>query len=73
VGLIWAVPVVAASAATLVVLACARRLEGLSLRLAGDVRRLREMRRPLRQLHDALAEGEPRVDVVWRHWRTHGH
>jgi hypothetical protein len=70
VGLIWAVPVVAASAATIVVLACARRLEELSLRLTGDVRRLRELRRPLRRLHDALADGEPRVDALWRHWPT---
>jgi hypothetical protein len=73
VGLIWTVPVVAASAATLVVLARARTLEELSLQLARDIRRLREVRRPVRQLHDTLAEGEPLVDGLWRHWRTHEH
>ncbi len=45
--LLWAVPVVAAAAATLLVVARARTLEDEVVGLVHDVRRLRDLREPL--------------------------
>jgi hypothetical protein len=47
VTLLWAVPVVAAAVATLLVVARARMVEDEAVGLARDVRRLREIRAPL--------------------------
>ena len=54
--LLWAVPVVAAAVATLLVVARARTLEGEVVGLAHGVRRLRDIRAPLAAVRATAGE-----------------
>jgi len=56
VTLLWALPVAAAAVATLLVAARGRAIEGEAAALAREVRRLREVRRPLAAVRSAAAE-----------------
>lgn len=55
-SLLWAVPVAAAAAATLLVAARGRAIEDEAAALARAVRRLREVRAPLAALRSAAGE-----------------
>lgn len=55
-SLLWSVPVVAAALATVVVALAARPLSDEAAGVAADVRRLRELRRPLGAVRSVLAE-----------------
>lgn len=59
--LLWAVPVVAAAVATLLVVAHARPLEDEAVALVGAVRRLREVRAPLRAVRTTVDETDAAV------------
>jgi hypothetical protein len=61
VTLVWAVPVVAAALATLVLLARARAVEDECVALAREVAALAEVRRPLAAVRDATAETDELV------------
>jgi hypothetical protein len=56
VSLLWALPVVAAAVATLLVVAWARPLEDAAVALAREVRRLRQVRHPLGSVRAAMVE-----------------
>lgn len=59
--LLWAVPVVAAAVATLLVVAHARPLEDEAVALVGAVRRLREVRAPLGAVRATVGETDAAV------------
>jgi hypothetical protein len=61
VTLVWAVPVVAAALATLVVVARARGVEDECVALAREVAALAELRRPLAAVRDATVETDEAV------------
>jgi cytochrome c-type biogenesis protein CcmH/NrfF len=56
VTLVWAVPVVAAAVATVLVVASARRLEAEVSGVVAAVRRLRDVAGPLAAVREATAE-----------------
>jgi hypothetical protein len=56
VSLVWAIPVVAAAAATVLVVAWSRAIENEATGLVAEVQRLREVAGPLGRLRDALRE-----------------
>jgi hypothetical protein len=56
VSLLWAVPVVAAAAATVLVVAWTRPLEDAAVVLAREVRRFRQVERPLGSVRAAMVE-----------------
>jgi hypothetical protein len=66
VGIVWAVPVVAAAVGGAIVAACARPFEDASTALAAEVARLRELRRPLASLRASAAETDARVEAFRR-------
>jgi hypothetical protein len=68
IALVWSVPLVAAVAALVLVLAWSRKLEDLSLELARELQSLRALRRPLVELRDELDHSGPLVDEVQAHW-----
>jgi hypothetical protein len=61
VSLLWAVPVVAAATATLVVLARARAVDEAARDLASEVAALSDLREPLAGVRRSTAETEARV------------
>lgn len=67
-SLLWAVPVVAAAIATVIVVARARALEDAAVAVATEVARLRELHRPLAAVREATAETD---DVVQAFRRRH--
>jgi hypothetical protein len=68
-SLLWALPVVAAAAATVLVVAWARPLEDAAVALAREVRRLRHVEGPLGSVRAALAETD---EVATGFRRRHG-
>lgn len=66
-SLLWAVPVVAAAIATVLVVARARALEDAAVAVAAEVARLRELRRPLAAVREAAAETDEVVQAFRRH------
>jgi hypothetical protein len=56
VSLVWAIPVVAAAAATVLVVAWSRVIENEATGLVTELKRLREVAGPLGALRDALRE-----------------
>jgi hypothetical protein len=68
-SLLWALPVVAAAAAMVLVVAWARPLEDAAVALAREVRRLRQVARPLGTVRAAMAETD---DVAAGFRRRHG-
>ena len=60
-SLLWAVPVVAAAAATLLVAARARTIEDAARGLAAEVAALRALRPPLAGVRRATADTDARV------------
>lgn len=66
--LLWAVPVVAAAAATVLVVAWVRPLEDAAVALAREVRGLRQVGRPLGSVRAAMVETD---EVVAGFRRNH--
>lgn len=66
--LVWAVPVVAAAAATVLVVAWARPLEDAAVALAREMRGLRQVVRPLESVRAAMVETD---EVVAGFRRSH--
>jgi hypothetical protein len=67
VSLLWAVPVVAAAVATLLVAARARSIEDEAQALARSVAQLGDVRRPLAALRDVADETDELVEEFRRH------
>lgn len=66
--LLWAVPVVAAVVAVVLVLRRARELEDAAVDLTVAVHRTGELRRPLAAIRSEMDRSAPLVDRVWAHW-----
>ena len=60
-SLVWAIPVAVAALASVFVALAAHPLADEAGSLADDVRRLRELRRPLAAAHDVLTEADALV------------
>lgn len=67
-ALVWTVPVVAAVAALVLVLAWSRRLEELTTDLVREVSALPEVRSRFVRLRHELDRSEPLVHRTTRHW-----
>jgi hypothetical protein len=72
VNLVWAVPVVAAAMATVLVVAWARRLEDEATALVTAVRRLREVAPGLAAVRDAVAETDEMASGFRRRHQLEG-
>lgn len=70
--LLWVVPAVAAVVALLWLLSRVREMEGLTLGLARDVHRLRELKPPLRAAKAEMDASDPLMNSVWAHWEDRG-
>ncbi len=65
-SLLWAVPVVAAAAVTVLMVAWARPLEDAAVALVREVGRLRQVQRPLGSVRAAMTETDE-VAAGFRH------